>query len=50
MVLMAPSRDSDDIDVALDNISGAAFAEAVNDLMKERGMDTHTIGVIEVGR
>lgn len=40
--------DSDDIDVALDNISGAAFAEAVNEYLTEQGMETHRIGVIEV--
>ena len=44
------SRTSDDIDLALDNVSGTTFAEAVNQYMADQGLETHTIGVIQVGQ
>lgn len=43
-------RESDDVDLALDNVSGTTFAEAVNQHMAEQGLETHTIGVIQVCR
>lgn len=41
-------RTSDDIDLALDNVSGTTFAESVNQYMADQGLETHTIGVVQV--
>jgi tRNA nucleotidyltransferase/poly(A) polymerase len=40
-------RDSHDIDIALDNMSGNAFANKVNDYLAHLGLETHHIGVIQ---
>jgi len=40
--------DSDDIDIALDNMMGREFAEHVNKHLKQKGLATKTIGVIKV--
>ena len=40
-------RESDDIDVALDTMLGKDFAEKVNEYMREKGMETKGIGVIQ---
>ena len=40
-------RESDDIDVALDTMLGKEFAEKVNEYMREKGMETKGIGVIQ---
>jgi hypothetical protein len=37
---------SDDIDIALDNMSGEKFANLVNGYLKEHGYETHHVGVI----
>jgi len=39
-------RESHDIDVALDNCTGAAFAESVNASLAAAGEDTHRVAVI----
>mmetsp|Transcript_23792 Transcript_23792/g.31106 ORF Transcript_23792/g.31106 Transcript_23792/m.31106 type:complete len:546 (-) Transcript_23792:441-2078(-) len=39
--------ENDDIDVALDNLSGVAFASLVNKYLEEEGQETHKIGVIQ---
>ena len=39
---------SDDIDIALDDQSGAEFARAVNEFLTAKGMETHGIAVIQV--
>eukprot|EP00239_Pterosperma_sp_CCMP1384_P002298 CAMPEP_0197846662 /NCGR_PEP_ID=MMETSP1438-20131217/3993_1 /TAXON_ID=1461541 /ORGANISM="Pterosperma sp., Strain CCMP1384" /LENGTH=524 /DNA_ID=CAMNT_0043458383 /DNA_START=487 /DNA_END=2058 /DNA_ORIENTATION=- len=38
---------SDDIDIALDNMLGKAFAEKVNEYLTIKGEETHKIGLIE---
>eukprot|EP00164_Ancoracysta_twista_P003916 GFYU01005250.1.p1 GENE.GFYU01005250.1~~GFYU01005250.1.p1 ORF type:complete len:505 (+),score=125.49 GFYU01005250.1:140-1654(+) len=40
-------NDSSDIDIAIDTMMGSEFAEHINSYLKERGEDTHTIGVIK---
>jgi tRNA nucleotidyltransferase/poly(A) polymerase len=40
-------RDSDDIDIALDNMMGAQFAEKVNEHMASSGKKVHSVGVIQ---
>jgi tRNA nucleotidyltransferase/poly(A) polymerase len=40
-------KDSKDIDFALDNISGEKFARLVNKWMKNHGIETSSVGVIE---
>jgi tRNA nucleotidyltransferase/poly(A) polymerase len=40
-------RDSHDIDIALDNMSGNTFAQKVNDYLLVLGEEVHTIGVIQ---
>jgi len=40
-------RGSDDIDVALDDMVGAAFAERVNEHLASAGKETHSVGVIQ---
>jgi len=40
-------RDSHDIDVALDNLSGQSFAEKMNEYLASVGLETHHIGVIQ---
>ena len=40
-------RESHDIDVALNNVTGSAFAGHVNGYMKKQGLRTHKIGVIQ---
>lgn len=40
-------RDSHDIDIALDNLSGNAFAQKVNEYLELKGQETHSIGVIQ---
>ena len=42
------SRQNEDIDIALDNCTGVAFAEMVNAYLKSQGQDEGKIGVIEV--
>lgn len=39
---------NEDIDVALDNCTGVAFAEMVNTYLKSQGQDTGKVAVIEV--
>lgn len=39
---------SDDIDIALNDQSGAQFANAVNDYLKSKGHATTTVAIIEV--
>ena len=39
---------NDDIDIAIDNMSGKEFAEKVNELLQEKQLETHSIGVIKV--
>lgn len=39
--------DSHDIDIALDNMSGNAFAMKVNEYLELKGEETHSIGVIQ---
>jgi tRNA nucleotidyltransferase (CCA-adding enzyme) len=39
---------SDDIDIALDNISGKDFAMKVNEYLKSINCETHTIGVVKI--
>jgi hypothetical protein len=46
--LFCAYRQSDDIDIAVDNVSGVAFAEDVNRYMVDQGLETHTIGVVKV--
>lgn len=41
-------RESDDVDVALDNVSGQAFAEALNEHLRAQGLETRSVGVIQV--
>ncbi|KAK3278686.1 hypothetical protein CYMTET_13393 [Cymbomonas tetramitiformis] len=38
---------SDDIDIALDNMLGKDFAEKVNEYLKLKGEETHSVGVIQ---
>jgi tRNA nucleotidyltransferase (CCA-adding enzyme) len=40
-------RESEDLDIALDNLMGFEFATAVNEFMKEKGMETSQIGKID---
>lgn len=40
-------KESDDVDMALDNVSGAAFAESLNTFLQEQGLETRSIGVIQ---
>lgn len=42
-------RESDDVDVALDNVSGQAFAELLNEHLRAQGIETRSVGVIQVG-
>lgn len=49
MMMMNDGRESDDIDIALDDISGVTFANFVNDYLTEQGLETHSVGVIQVG-
>lgn len=37
------------MDVALDNVSGQAFAEALNAHLQAQGLETRSVGVIQVG-
>jgi hypothetical protein len=50
--LLRPYRpcgsESDDIDVALDNVPGVEFAESVNAYLRQQGYETRDIGVIQV--
>jgi len=40
-------KESDDVDMALDNVSGAAFAESLNTFLQQQGLETRSIGVIQ---
>ncbi|CAK9169535.1 unnamed protein product, partial [Ilex paraguariensis] len=40
-------KDSDDIDIALDNMLGREFCEKVNGYLSSNGEETHGIGVIQ---
>ncbi len=40
-------RQSGDIDVALDNMTGSRFAELVNTYLASTGQDTHRVAVIQ---
>lgn len=40
-------RDNKDIDIAIDNMSGADFAQAVNEFLRASGEDTKNVGVIK---
>ena len=40
-------HNSEDIDIALDNIMGKQFAEYVNDYLSIIGQKTHGVGVIQ---
>ena len=40
-------KESDDVDMALDNVSGAAFAESLNAFLQQQGIETRSIGVIQ---
>lgn len=37
-----------DIDLAVDDMKGAEFAELVNTLLREKGLESHNIGVIKL--
>ncbi|KAL6062932.1 Polynucleotide adenylyltransferase family protein [Balamuthia mandrillaris] len=39
-------NESDDIDIALDNMMGSPFATLVNEYLQQKGYETHSIGVI----
>ncbi|KAM3577110.1 hypothetical protein VYU27_001028 [Nannochloropsis oceanica] len=39
-------KESDDVDVALDNMSGASFAKSLNTFLQQQGFETRSIGVI----
>lgn len=41
---------NEDIDIALDNCTGVAFAEMVNAYLKSQGQDEGKVAVIEVSR
>lgn len=43
------NRESDDIDIALDDQSGVEFAEATNEYLKSMGETVRTMAVIQVG-
>ena len=43
-------RESDDVDVALDNVSGQSFAEALNEHLRAQGLETRSVGVIQVSK
>lgn len=40
-------KESDDVDIALDNVSGASFAELLNKYLQDKGLETRSIGVIQ---
>ncbi len=40
-------RSNKDIDIAIDNMSGAEFAQAANDFLRAQGEDTKSVGVIK---
>ncbi|KAL4093641.1 hypothetical protein PRIC1_011073 [Phytophthora ramorum] len=40
-------RDSDDVDIVLDRMTGCAFADLVNAFETEQGRKTHAVGVIK---
>jgi len=40
-------RSSHDIDLALDDMTGLAFAEKVNEYLQENGLEVHRIGLIQ---
>jgi tRNA nucleotidyltransferase/poly(A) polymerase len=40
-------KESNDIDIAVDNMTGEAFANLVNDYMRENGMTTKNVTVVE---
>lgn len=46
-VLVSLSQ-NEDIDIALDNCTGVAFAEMVNTYLKSKGQDEGKVAVIEV--
>lgn len=48
LLLLVSSPQNEDIDIALDNCTGVAFAEMVNIYLKSQGQDEAKIGVIEV--
>lgn len=48
LLLLLSCRQNEDIDIALDNCTGVAFAEMVNAYLKLQGQDEGKIGVIEV--
>ena len=39
-------KESDDIDIALDNVSGQDFGEAVNQYLEDQNVETHRLAVI----
>ena len=39
-------RESNDIDIALDNQSGVEFASSLNDFLQSEGYETHRLAVI----
>jgi hypothetical protein len=41
-------RESHDIDIALDNQTGIEFAESVNEYLASIGLETRSIGLIQV--
>jgi tRNA nucleotidyltransferase/poly(A) polymerase len=41
-------KQSHDIDIALDDVSGIEFANLVNEFLTHRGMETRTIALIQV--
>lgn len=47
-MFLVSAPQNEDIDIALDNCTGVAFAEMVNAYLKSQGQDEGKIGVIEV--
>lgn len=48
MYVLVSFSQNEDIDIALDNCTGVAFAEMVNTYLKSQGKDEGKIAVIEV--
>lgn len=44
LVVQLRGEQSYDIDIALDNMMGRAFAEKVNEHLAAKGFETHSIG------
>jgi tRNA nucleotidyltransferase/poly(A) polymerase len=43
-------KESHDLDIALDDISGVEFAGLVNEYLHDKGIQTRTVAVIQVER